>query len=551
MPRKSAIGKQNTAVIYARYSSHNQKDASIEQQVEACMKKAEAKKLDVIETYADRAISGKTDNRPRFQQMMKDAEEGKFRYVVAWKSNRMGRNMLQAMINAERLRECGVKVLYVEEDFADTAAGRFALRNMMSVNQFYIENMAEDIHRGMMDNAKQCKANGSPPYGYRIGKDKRFEVDENQAKIVQEIFQKAAEGWYLIDICRDLNRRGIKTRLGGQWNKSSFNKLLQNERYRGVYIFNDVRIDGGMPRIISDELFYKVQEALRMKTNPRCSGRTRDNYVTYLLTGKLFCGHCKSPMTGASGTGRNGLYSYYRCQRRKTDHTCDKKNVQKEWIEDTIAKIIYNFCLTDDNIEVIADETVKYNARRLKESNVGLLEEELEDVNTRIGNLMKAMEAGATTRNTIARLNELEDEQMKLNIRLSDAKVNVVSCSKEQLVTGMRLFRKGDITNKKVQAKLFDTFLQAAFLYDKKLTLVFNFTGTRNRIEVPIENLIDDDAIEVLKSEIDTDMIRPSETKGHQIVYFYIFDVSYNKKDTEMLVNQASPYFFSNSKSID
>ena len=104
---------------------------------------------------------------------------------------------------------------------------------------------------------------------------------------------------------------------------------------------------------------------------------------------------------------------------------------------------------------------------------------------------------------------------------------------------------------KKVQAKLFDTFLQAAFLYDKKLTLVFNFTGTRNRIEVPIENLIDDDAIEVLKSEIDTDMIRPSETKGHQIVHFYIFDVSYNKKDTEMLVNQASPYFFSNSKSID
>ena len=153
----------DNAVIYARYSSHNQRDCSIEQQVEACMKHAAAVKLEVVATYADRAVSGKTDKRPQFQQMMKDAEQGKFSVVLAWKSNRMGRNMLQAMVNEERLRECGVKVLYTEEDFDDSAAGRFALRNMMNVNQFYSENMAEDIRRGMMDNAKQCKATGSPP----------------------------------------------------------------------------------------------------------------------------------------------------------------------------------------------------------------------------------------------------------------------------------------------------------------------------------------------------------------------------------------------------
>ena len=167
MSRNSTIRKMNTgrnAVIYARYSSHNQKDASIEQQVEACMKKAAAENLDVIDIYPDRAKSGKTDKRPNFQKMMLASESGRFQYVIAWKSNRMGRNMLQAMINAEILRERGIKCVYVEEDFADTAAGRFALRNMMSVNQFYSENMAEDIQRGMLDNAKQCRANGSPPY---------------------------------------------------------------------------------------------------------------------------------------------------------------------------------------------------------------------------------------------------------------------------------------------------------------------------------------------------------------------------------------------------
>ena len=119
------------AVIYARYSSHNQRDVSIEQQIEACRKHAAELGLTIIATYEDRAISGRTDNRPAFQRLMHDAEKGKFSYVLAWKSNRMGRNMMQAMVNESRLMDCGIKVYYAEEDFDDSAAGRFALRSMM------------------------------------------------------------------------------------------------------------------------------------------------------------------------------------------------------------------------------------------------------------------------------------------------------------------------------------------------------------------------------------------------------------------------------------
>ena len=144
------------AVIYARYSSHNQRDVSIEQQVEACRKHAAELGLTVTATYEDRAISGKTDKRPSFQRMMRDAEQHKFAYVLAWKSNRIGRNMMQALVNESRLVDCGVKVFYAEEDFDDNAAGRFALRSMMNVNQFYIENMAEDVKRGLYDNAKKA-----------------------------------------------------------------------------------------------------------------------------------------------------------------------------------------------------------------------------------------------------------------------------------------------------------------------------------------------------------------------------------------------------------
>lgn len=103
------------AIIYARYSSHNQRDVSIEQQIEACRKHAAELGLTITDTYEDRAISGRTDNRPAFQRMMRDAEDGKFQYVLAWKSNRMGRNMMQAMVNESRLMDCGVKVFYAEE----------------------------------------------------------------------------------------------------------------------------------------------------------------------------------------------------------------------------------------------------------------------------------------------------------------------------------------------------------------------------------------------------------------------------------------------------
>jgi len=389
-------------VIYARYSSHAQRDASIEQQVDKCRAYARSIGLQIAEIYADRAVSGKTDKRPNFQRMMRDAGNGKFDFVVAWKSNRMGRNMLQAMVNEARLQDSGVSCLYVEEDFDDTAAGRFALRNMMNVNQFYSENMAEDITRGLMDNARRGLVAGAIPYGFKRGEDWRFAIDEPRAEIVREIFTRVSCGDNYADIANDLNARGLKTKTGSCWNKSSFRKMLANERYRGVYTYNDYRKEGDIPRIVSDDLFYKVQEAVKMKKAAK--GRHGTTGADYLLTGKLFCGHCKSHMTGMSGTSKGGsLHYYYTCQGH-AKHTCTKKNVRKEYIERAVAQAIMANCLTDEAIEYIADQTEAYFKQRQKDSGVSLLEEELAGVNVSIRNLLKAIEAGIITETTRSRL---------------------------------------------------------------------------------------------------------------------------------------------------
>ena len=243
------------AVIYARFSSHNQREESIEQQVAECRAFAAANNLTVVDVYADAAISGRSDRRPQFQRLRRDAGKKIFDTIIAYKSSRIARNMLNALNFEVEMTKCGVNVLYAKEEFGNTAAGRFALRTMMSVNQFYSENLGEDIKRTQADNAQNCRANGPAPYGYKSGADGRFEIDEPAAAIVREIYARVAACETIASIAMDLNARGVKTSRGREWGRNSFHRIIGNERYLGIYIFDKTRVVGGMPRLIDDSLY--------------------------------------------------------------------------------------------------------------------------------------------------------------------------------------------------------------------------------------------------------------------------------------------------------
>lgn len=518
-PAKPKRGKklevEEPGVLYGRYSSHNQKDISVEQQFEKGYELAAEYGIRIIDTYADRAVSGRTDKRRDFQRMMTDAAKGKFRYVIAWKSNRMGRNMLEALINEARLQDLGVRVLYVEEDFDDTAAGRFAARSMMNVNQFYSENMAEDIKRGLYDNAANCMvANGHLPYGYKADETLHYAIDEPKAAVIREIFTRVSCGEAFVDIMASLNARGIKTSYGRPWGRSSFQKILSNERYRGIYIYGDVRKEGGIPRIISDELYFKVQEVITTKKNPQ--GRHRVN-GDYLLTGKLFCGHCKSPMTGISGTSRSGnLHYYYVCQKRRTEKTCEKKNLRRDDIELQVAKAIKRRTLDDDTINWIADSVVEYSQHQESASGIVLLEDQLKDTQRSIKNLMAAIEQGIITPTTKARLMELEKEQSDIDRKITMAKADVIPVNRDQLVGWLKKLQDGDVHDKKYQAELFDTFLIAVYVYDNPdgqdyMKVVFNYAGSKNTVEIPLDPSVIDNV-----ENIETGAVRLSSAQVHQ-----------------------------------
>ena len=490
--------KQNlsgkTAVIYARYSSTAQNDASIEQQVDACQRYAAGKGLTIIETYSDRAMSWRSDKRPSFQRMMKDAQQGKFACVIAWKSSRMGRNMLEAMLNDAKLADCGVHCLYVEEDFDDTAAGRFSLRTMMNVNQFHSENMAEDIYRGLMDNAKQCKVNGSIPMGYRRGPDGKFAIDDDKADVIREIFTRISRGEIQANIASDLNARGITTKTGGKWGKNSFHNILNNERYTGVYIYGDVRVDNGIPAIISRELFDLAQERVEtMKTMVK-SRRRRDN-AEYTLTGKLFCGHCRTAMVGTCGTGKLGnMYYYYRCNNQSVAHSCSKKPVRKDKIERLVTVAIRKFVLADENIEWLANTFMKVKARLESETDLGFLEDKLHDNTIAIGNIMRAIEAGILTETTKARLEELEEEKHDIKSQIEDARRTIPTFSRDDIIRWLEGFRDGDVEDIRYQKKLFKQFLRAVYLFDDHLHIVFDYNEDGEGFDVDLpEDLEEDD----------------------------------------------------------
>ncbi len=484
---------QIRAVIYARYSSHSQREVSIEQQVDECRQYADNNDILITHVYSDKHVSGRKDTRHNFHRMIKDAKNGEFQLMIAWKSSRAFRNMRDAMNYEDKLLSYGVRCIYIKEDFSDTAAGRFAKRTMMNVNQFYSENMAEDIVRGMVDNAEKALVNSKAPLGYKRGEDGKFVIDIPNARIVQEIYRRFIAGETLAGIARDLNARGIKTGSGGRWGKNSFHAMLKNERYTGVYIWGKVRVPGGMPKIIEKEVFNEVQRMI--KKSKSIKGRKGPN-ADYILTGKLFCGHCKSPMVGISGTSGSGqIYYYYTCNKAR-DKKCCKKNVARDWAERTIAKAVLDYVLQYDIIEWIADNTLEYYQKRREYSRIDELELRLNNIKKSIDNLMNAILQGILTDATKSKMFELEEEKKILEEQLSQEKRSLPEITREKVIYWLESLRKGKINDKKFQRTLFDTFLSAAYLYDDQLKLVFDFTGIARECHVPLDKEVADKAVD-------------------------------------------------------
>lgn len=493
------------AVIYARYSSHSQRDVSIEQQIRACRSFAEHHGISVVHIYEDHALTGTTDKRPGFQQMIQDAKKGTWNYVIVYTLDRFARDRYDSAVYKRQLKNHGIKVLSAMENISDDPTGILMESMLEGLAEYYSKELSRKITRGLSDNASKCMVNGSLPLGYVRGPDGRYAIQEAEAEVVREIFSRVKDEEPFQRIIDDLNARGILTKKGRLWTHSNLSRLLNNERYTGVYIFRDVRIPGGVPQIIPQELFDSVQHHLRHKPNsqhsksPSLPQRRRRENGTYLLTGKLFCGNCKEPMIGVSGTSHtSALHFYYTCKGRRGGHsTCTKKSHRRDSIEQFVATALRNTMLTDRAIAALADAAVEYQHRNANHNELDSLKNQLADTNRSISNLVSAVEAGIFTASTQSRLLELEARKRELTRLVAAAKEQAESLlSREEIIATLEFFKHGNLADKNYQEALIDTFLVAAYVYDDRVKFVVNLGDRKEDLSIPF-NIDDIDLSEV------------------------------------------------------
>ena len=180
----------NIAVVYARYSSHGQTEQSIEGQLAAAKLYAEKKGYTIAHEYCDRAKTGTNDNREAFQQMLADTAKHSFGVVIVWKVDRFGRNREEITFNKYRCRKNGVRVEYVAESIPDGNEGVILEAVLEGMAEYFSKQLSQNVKRGMQEAAKKHHVlGGKVPLGFRVGADKTYEIDPDNAPVVKMIFE--------------------------------------------------------------------------------------------------------------------------------------------------------------------------------------------------------------------------------------------------------------------------------------------------------------------------------------------------------------------------
>ena len=458
------------AVIYARYSYSGQRDVSIEDQIREIEHYAKSHDYTIINVYADRAKTGRNDKRPQFQQMISDSKKRLFEVVFVYKYDRFARNQYDSVINKKRLKDNGVKVIAVMEPIPDGHGARILEAIYEATAEEYSENLSQNVLRGMKGNALKCMVNHQPPFGYQINKETRkFDVKPTEAAIVQTIFKMAIDGIKQDDILNYVKSTGKK--MSKQW----LYNVLKNERYTGVYIFSDIRVENGMPQIISKDDFEKVRKMMRKRQHA-----PQSNPYKFPLSGKTFCGKCGSLVVGETSINRYGTpYRYYVCGKaKKRAGGCSLRRRRADFLEHVIAEGLRATLFKPE----VVDKLVENVYRCVMEGQGVKLEsinDELKEIESKINNIRRNVERVANVPVTLLeRLSELEG-QRDLLLAERDAERLRVRLPKEDIKQFILNF------NTQYDDELIRTFVTRVVLYDDHA--VIEYDAGDDVINVPLK----------------------------------------------------------------
>ena len=473
------------AVAYARFSSNNQREESIDAQLRAIQDYCERYDIKLVGIYTDEAQSGKTDNRDDFKIMVDDILRGKtdIDAVLVHKFNRFARNKYDSALYKKRLRDIDIKVISVTQPIDDSPEGRILESLIEAMDEYYSENLALEVKKGLLENALQGKHTGGKKLlGLSVDSEGYYYPDEN-APIVQRIFKEYAEGVPKAKIVDRLNREGYRNQFGRPFNTRTILDMLQNEKYIGTYVYNHtqtqtIRLEGVIKDPIIDTRLWNEVQKVRQTTN-----KPKHRKRKYLLTGKLRCGVCGFTYcgSGAKKSRKNGdTYSaYYKCAgKTKNKNGCTNPSLNKEYYEKLIIDTITDTVLTDNAIEEIAVKVVNQLEVDKKSPQVptAKLKKQLDNVKDKLSRLMDLYLDGDMDRKALdeknktlkAEKNRLE-EQIEKNEYLEQANKFDVEKIKAVLIE----FRNEIKTNPDIEYSqaIYNTFVDSITVYPDNIEI--------------------------------------------------------------------------------
>lgn len=468
-----------TAVLYARYSSDKQREASIDDQLRVCRDFCAREGIAIVGEYADYAISGKTDQRPEFRRMIANAPEAD--YIVVYMFDRFSRDRYDSATYKKMLRECGVRVVSASEKVEDTPEGGLQEGLLELLSEYYVADLKRKVRRGMEGNALKAMDNGYRIFGYRTDPDtRRYVVDDAEADVVREVFSRYIAGDSIGEIAQSLAARGWTTSTGSPANYNWVQRILNREAYTGLYSWGGIEVPDGMPVIIDADTFE------RARNTPKRKPRDLEAWSAYPLSGKLYCGICGEPMHGSGGTGRHGKrYRYYSCPDRGD---C-RRRVRKELVEDALAQAVMDIAADESRMRTVARRVVEMYR------DDGTAAVELEAVESRISalqaeqhNLTLAARKGLVTDEMVARNGEIADQLHALHSRRGVLASEVEGVDEDEIVEFLAHgFDRSD------EDFIFGSFVHHVHLYHDCMVAVFNFRDevgdlAEERIAIEKEN---------------------------------------------------------------
>ena len=343
------------AVSYLRVSTRGQAERggghdegfSIPAQREANKKKALSMGAIVGKEFVDRGASAKSADRPQLQAMLEYVKENADRvdYVIVHKVDRLARNRDDDSDIMRVLRECGVQLVSASESIDNTPSGMLLHGIMSSIAEFYSQNLATEVKKGMGEKVKGGGTVGRAPIGYinvrRVdeqGREERtVELDPERAPLIKQIFEEYSTGeWSLNGLAEYMNSLGLCTRATPKIpskpvTKSTIEKILKNPYYAGVIRYNGVEYDGVHDALVDLDTFNSVQAIIESHHNGE---RTREH--PHFLKGLLYCKSCGSKMIVTYAKSKSGnIYPYYICAgRHRTKSAAQKCTLRAILIEE-------------------------------------------------------------------------------------------------------------------------------------------------------------------------------------------------------------------------